>query len=511
VTVCDQLASLGPLRLAGAAPIPRGRRIPELSGWMLQIDGVTPQKLVASRRPEGSRASDDFSASKRRKLRSLASFEAIMPSALNIPSARRIMFAHMDETANGAPIRRRGATIDDLLELAGRAKDVLVQARKDSLRPENKKTLRLFTMSEICALLGIHPTKFYEAVADRPELQGTRVKGKRYYTLAEIHTLQEQLKQLPRQRYNIRQAVAISIANFKGGVAKTFTAVTLSQYLAMRGYRTLVIDTDPQASLTSCFGLDPSQVDDTQTILPYLYGRERVEAFGFEWPKSFHSSIQPTYWSRLDLCAANLTLYSGEFALGLRREESKGTDRPFHFHRPLHDAIESVRSEYDVIIIDNPPALSLSTTGAIYAADGLILPTGAETLDFESAEAFMQMASEILKAVRKSFGDEKELELFRILITKFQGRDAEKKIARRILSVFGDYCIQEPMVQSATVQKSASNWRTLYEEDPRGKGRSVLKRAVDAANLVNKEIEDDLIQIFAQRRRQAEAPRQVAA
>jgi cellulose biosynthesis protein BcsQ len=124
----------------------------------------------------------------------------------------------------------------------------------------------------------------------------------------------------------------------------------------------------------------------------------------------------------------------------------------------------------------------------------------------------MQLAGEILQAVRKSFGDEKELELFRILITKFQGRDAEKKIARRILSVFGDYCIQEPMVQSATVQKSASNWRTLYEEDPRGKGRTVLKRALDAANTVNKMIEDDIIEVFQEWRQQRQdKPQQAAA
>jgi chromosome partitioning protein len=463
-------------------------------------------------RVENNTAVEEAETSKRSNLQSLRGFEAIMASSLHMPSARRIMFAHMDEPASGiSSKRKRRATIEDLLELAGRAHSVLEAARADSLRPESKKTLRDFTMSEVCALLEIHFTKFYEAVADHPELQGTKVKGKRLFTLADIHALQEHLKQLPRQKYGIERALTISVANFKGGVAKTFTAVTLAQYLAMRGFRTLVIDTDPQASLTSCFGLDPSQVEDHHTILPYLYGRERVEAFGFKWPESFREVIQPTYWSRLDIVAANLTLYSGEFCLGLRREESKGSDTPFQFHRPLHDAIESVRKDYDVIIIDNPPALSLSTTGAIFAADGLILPTGAETLDFESAEAFMQLAGDILKAVRKSFGDEKELDLFRILITKFQGRDAEKKIAHRILSVFGDYCIQEPMVQSATVQKSASNWRTLYEEDPRGKGRTVLKRAVDAANTVNKMIEEDIVEVFEEWRQKRRNPEQVAA
>jgi len=460
---------------------------------------------------ENKTATEEAEASKRSTLQSLRGFEGIMASSLHMPSARHIMFAHMEESTSGTPRRRRKASIADLLELAERAHTVLEAARKDSLRPDNKKVLRDFTMSEVCALLDMHFTKFYEAVADHPELQGTKVKGKRLFTLADIHALQEHLKQLPRQKYGIERAMTISVANFKGGVAKTFTAVTLSQYLAMRGYRTLVIDTDPQASLTSCFGLDPSEVEDTKTILPYLYGRERVELFGFDWPESFRESIQQTYWSRLDVVAANLTLYSGEFALGLRREESKGTDSPFLFHRPLHDAIESIRTDYDVIIIDNPPALSLSTTGAIFAADGLILPTGAETWDFESAEAFMQLAGEILKAVHKNFGDEKELELFRILITKFQGRDAEKKIAHRILTVFGDYCVQEPMVQSATVQKSASNWRTLYEEDPRGKGRTVLKRAVDAANTVNRMIEEDIIDVFEEWRKKRETSEQAAA
>ncbi len=429
-----------------------------------------------------------------------------------IASDRRIMPVHMDESGTQTPVRRkRKATIEDILEMAGRAHDVNEAARKDSLRPDSIKTLRLFAMSEVCSLLGIHFTKYYEVSRERPEFQGTKVKGKRLFTLADVHRLQEHLKQLPRQKYEIERAMTISVGNFKGGVAKTFTAVTLSQYLAMRGYRTLVIDTDPQASLTSCFGLIPSEVDDLQTILPYLYGRQRVEHYGFEWPASFRNSIQKTYWPGLDLVAGKLSLYGGEFAMGMRQEESKGTDSAFHFHRPLYDAIETVRSDYDVIIIDNPPALNLSTTGAIFAADGLILPTAAETLDFDSAEAFMQMAGEILQAVRKNFGDNKELELFRILITKFQGRAPELKIANRILNVFGDFCIQEPMVQSATVQKSSSNWRTLYEEDPRGKGRTVLKRALDAADTVNGFIEQDIIDVFEEWRRKRADERRDAA
>ena len=406
---------------------------------------------------------------------------------------------------------KREASIDDLLELGARATAVIEEARKQSLRPENKKTLRTFTMSEVCELLDLHPTAYYELIRTNPEFEGSKVDRKRLFTLSELHQIQGHLKKLPRQRYAIKRAITISVANFKGGVAKTFTAVTLAQYLAMRGYRTLVIDTDPQASLTSSFGMNSSDVSDWNTILPYLYGREEVERMGEEWPDSFRSTIQPTYWSGLDIIAANLSLYTGEFVLGLRRERTKGSDKPFEFHRPLHDAIEDIRGDYDVIIIDNPPALSLSTTGAIFAADGLILPTPAETLDFESARAFMALAAEMLKVIRESFGHEKKLEIFRILITRYAGRAAELKIANRILEVFGDWCIQEPRVQSASVQKIGSDWKTLYEVDPRGPGRGVLKRALEAANTVNGLIEADIIDVFRSRQAQRAAARQAAA
>ena len=410
-----------------------------------------------------------------------------------------------------APRPKREASIDDLLELGRRATAVLEEARKQSLRPENKKTLRTFTMSEVCQLLDLHPTAYYELIRTKPEFEGSKVDRKRLFTLAEVHKIQGYLNKLPRQRYAIERAITISVANFKGGVAKTFTAVTLAQYLAMRGYRTLVIDTDPQASLTSSFGMSSSGVSDWNTILPYLYGRDEVERMGEQWPESFRTTIQPTYWSGLDIIAANLSLYTGEFVLGLRRERTKNSDKPFEFHRPLYDAIEDVRGDYDVIIIDNPPALSLSTTGAIFAADGLILPTPAETLDFESARAFMALAAEMLKVIRESFGTDKRLQIFRILITKYAGRAAELKIANRILEVFGDWCIQEPMVQSASVQKIGSEWKTLYEVDPRGPGRSVLKRALEAADAVNGLIEADIVDVFRVRQMQRDAARQAAA
>lgn len=392
-------------------------------------------------------------------------------------------------------VRRRQASIEDIEDMWQAAEVVIEAARQIALQPESQKTLRTFTMTEVCALLDLHPTIFYEVIRSHPELGGTKTSAKRLFTLGEVHELQAHLKKLPRQLYNIERAVTISVANFKGGVAKTFTTVTLAQYFAMRGYRTLVIDTDPQGSLSTTLGLKPSEVDDWKTVLPYFYGRTMVEADGNEWPVSFAESIQPTYWTGLDIVGANLNLYSGEFVLGMRRN----SDPEFRFHKPLDEAIEDVRGQYDIILIDNPPALSLSTAAAIFAADGLIIPCPPEALDFESARAFIKLGAEILRAVRKGFNTNKEFEFFRILITKYNGQQAHQFMANRMLDVFKDRCIEVPMLQSAAVQSLGTELKTLYEADPTAKGRSVLKRAVESANAVNAVIEGDVISVFQAR------------
>src|SRR5208282_3638795 len=182
------------------------------------------------------------------------------------------------------PAANSNAVGEEVLgELFDRANTVLDKARANALEPEKEKVLRRFTLKEVTQLLGIHTDTFYGLMQDPTANIPTGEEGarRRLFTLAEVHQIQEHLKLLPRQKLNIRQAVTLTVANFKGGVAKTFTAVSLAQYFAMRGYRTLAIDLDPQGSLTTTFGLNPATaVDDWQTILPYFYGRGIVEREG---------------------------------------------------------------------------------------------------------------------------------------------------------------------------------------------------------------------------------------
>lgn len=396
--------------------------------------------------------------------------------------------------------RAARTTLDDLKAVWERANDSVEAKRIEALRPTGIKGLRKFSLNETCEQLEIHPPAFYELIEGKPELQGEKVGQVRYFTLEQINHLRELRGTLPRQRYVINRAFCLAIANFKGGVAKTFTASTLGQYLALRGWRVLLVDLDPQASLSTTFGLNSSETDDWKTVLPYLYGKEFIESDGQEFPKSFHESIQKTYWDGLDLVAANLNLYSGDFYLALRRQQSDGE---FPFHRPIADALADVRGDYDVIILDTPPSLSLTTTGALFAADGVLVPTQAELIDYESARAFIRLATEMLEGIGKAFNDPKTYDLFRVLITRF--KKSQINVAQDILAVFGERCLPEPMVDSAAVSRQLGDLTTIYEADPRKPGREVLKRALSAANDVYGLLERDIIRVFSDAEQEAPA------
>jgi chromosome partitioning protein len=413
-----------------------------------------------------------------------------------------------------ATSNRNAVGEEALEELFDRANTVLDKARANALEPEKEKVLRRFTLKEVTQLLGIHTDTFYGLMQDPTANIPTGEKGarRRLFTLAEVHKIQEHLKLLPRQKLDIRQAVTLTVANFKGGVAKTFTAVSLAQYFAMKGYRTLAIDLDPQGSMTTTFGLNPAvDIDDWQTILPYFYGRAAVEREGHEWPASLRPAIQPTYWHGLDIVAANLNLYSGDFALGIRRD----SEREFQFHRPLLDAIDTVRGDYDVIIVDTPPSLSFSTSTAICAADGLLIPAPAAMMDFESARYFLKLTKEVLGAVRQSFNIVKKFEFLRVLITKFQpGVPVQQKLANWQRGIFDEFCLSEPMLLSNAVQNLGPTLQTLYEAGPGYRGsREALKRALESVNAVNGLIEEEVIAVL--KRRTAEsvesAPRSAAS
>ena len=293
--------------------------------------------------------------------------------------------------------------------MADTAQALMQLARTRALAPSMEKTTRSLSLAELSDLLQV-PRKTIEYAIQTKALPAGTISGrKRLFTLTEVAEFRKHFNLVPQRPAGTAPSV-VGVANFKGGVGKTSTAVHLGQYLALRGYRVLMVDLDAQASLTTLFGLLPdSDVPTEMTALPYFEGSV----------DSLAGSVRKTYWHGLDLIPANLALYNAEFALARRQNVEAG----FRFYAVLKEGLETVGRDYDVIVLDTPPALGFVTTNAMYAANGLVIPITPAMMDFASAAQFFQLLAEHVDVINRHEGGEKRFRFVRLLVSKFEANN----------------------------------------------------------------------------------------
>src|SRR5919199_1122656 len=184
----------------------------------------------------------------------------------------------------------------------------------------------------------------------------------------------------------------IAIANQKGGVGKTTTAVNLGAGLAIEGYRVLMIDLDSQCNLTRTF-LSPEMIQNTLANVLIDKGEQLP----------FQAAIYETHIDNLDLAASHIRL--------ARLEKSGQFDDLFR----LKDALNSLSADYDFVLIDCPPSLGIVVTQALLASDYVLIPVAAEYYAFEGT----QDLEETIKGVRRSNSG---LNILGYVITRFDAR-----------------------------------------------------------------------------------------
>ena len=305
----------------------------------------------------------------------------------------------------------------------------------------------------------------------------------------------------PRRQGN-EHCQAIAVANFKGGSGKTTTAVHLAQGLALRGYRVLAVDLDPQASLTAMFGLMPEfDVAANHT----LYGAIRYD--GQRRPLS--ELIRKSYFPGLDLVPASLELHEFEHAtpreLALRAARQAGAnasigaasdlaEQPF-FAR-VRDALASVADDYDVMVLDCPPQLGFLTLGALCAATSLLVTVHPQMLDIASMGQFLFMASDLLAVVREA-GAVLSYDFQAYLITRHETHDGpQAQIAGFMRNLFGDRVLTHAMLKSTAIADAGLTKQTLYEVGRDAFTRTTYDRAIEALEAVNDEIEGRMLKAW---------------
>lgn len=362
--------------------------------------------------------------------------------------------------------------------IAENARDLLTRARTAALEPGHTKVLRRFSLAETAELLNVSPRTIQRGAQSGQLPSGERNRRNQlYFSLAEIQTMRERLGRETVRPGGTAPAV-VAVANFKGGVGKTSTAIHLGQYLSLRGYRILMVDLDAQASLTNLFGLIPdSEVESERTALPYFEGSV----------SSLRPSIRETYWPGMHLLPANLALYGAEFSLSVRQ---KGGEDGFRFYRALHDGLAEFRDEYDVIIIDTPPALSFITTNALFAADGLVIPVPMAMMDYASATQFFALLTDVVRIIDEYEGTSKRFAFLRLMVSKYEQNSASQRTIRDwVRAAFGSKVLDNSMGLT-TVLRVGPAMETAYEVTTYQGNRRTLDRAVMLLDGVNREIED---------------------
>ncbi|QDK35530.1 chromosome partitioning protein [Sphingomonas sp. IC081] len=363
-------------------------------------------------------------------------------------------------------VAESNAVISQIGDLAEAGEKMIERLRRKAFLPESRKGLNVRTgIAEAAQLLGCSTNRIRMAEEDgRLPPPPAGENGRRLgYSIEDMLHMREVLGASP-ARAPLDVPAMIAVQNFKGGVGKSTVTTHLAHFFAVHGYKVLVVDCDSQATTTTLFGFNPHfNITREETLYPYL-SIDPTQA-------DLLYAVKRTPWPNVDLIPSNLELFDVEYELAAAG--SDGQSVLAARFRKLKKGLTDLARDYDVVILDPPPALGTISLAVMQAANALLVPLAATTPDFCSTVQFLSMMDQVLDQLT-GVGIEVDYSFVRLICSKFDGNDPSHEMVRTIMEqTFGPALLPVPILESAEISHAALRMMTVYElEKPIGTPRT---------------------------------------
>ncbi len=281
------------------------------------------------------------------------------------------------------------------------------------------------------------------AMAAESEERSAEMAGETVWESAGASTTEEETESEGEQEENAPDyARIVAIANQKGGVGKSTTAINLGAYLAMEGQRVLVVDLDPQSNATS--GLGASTISSDRQIYDVLVNEVALEEI-----------IVKTSTEGLDLAPSSLRLAGAEVELvSLYSREGR-----------LKKSLESVKENYDIILVDCPPSLGLLTVNALAAADEVLIPIQCEYYALEGLVLLLRTIEKIRVYLNP------DLRIGGILLTMHDTRtNISKQVMEEVRKQYPNETFITVIPRNVRLSEAPSYGQPISQYDPLSRG-----------------------------------------